>query len=289
MQFDLFNDSRDVALRNDVIEALLGSDAEAARRANGVLAQHNPQDECLASLNVLIAALEQRNPTAFRDHSDAEAACQHLQHAVEPAARRNLGERAPSWMRQRWLELAPRAQSLSYRADHPDAHAAPLYLRAAHWQAAADAVERIASWRRIPAPLGWMLQARLALLGLPANWGLLAELAWLAPDRLEAAAPHCGDPQLRQWLSQFDRAFDQQGGDADRAWFPAWLLTERPSLAPPLAQAQAGQHSAPEQGMRLMLELLGLERQGRHSDMISHRKALLALHPVLFKCYMSTR
>jgi hypothetical protein len=37
---------------------------------------------------------------------------------------------------------------------------AALYLRGAVWAQAAQAVERIASWRRIPQPLEWMVQAR---------------------------------------------------------------------------------------------------------------------------------
>ena len=57
-----------------------------------------------------------------------------------------------------------------------------LWLRAGDFAAAADAVARIESWRRIPAPLAWMAEARYRLDGLDAHWGLLAELAWLAPS-----------------------------------------------------------------------------------------------------------
>jgi hypothetical protein len=189
----------------------------------------------------------------------------------------------------RWQELAERAGALAYHPDHKDDHAALLWLRAGDWQAAADAVARIESWRRIPVPLAWMLQARWALQGLQPSWGLLAELAWLSPARLEAVISHRPDPLLSPLLTRFGQGFEGAGDVNDLAWFPAWVLTERPALATHLAQAQAGQHSAPEQAMRLMLELLGLERQGRHHDVIERRKSLRGLHASLYAAYMASR
>ena len=79
-------------------------------------------------------------------------------------------------------------------------------------------------------------------------------------------------------------------GDAsDLAWFPAWVLTQRPALASALTQAQVSQHTAPEQAMRVLLELLGLERQGRQRDVIERRKTLRGLHAGLYAAYMASR
>jgi hypothetical protein len=41
--------------------------------------------------------------------------------------------------------------------------------------------------------------------------------------------------------------------------------------------------------MRLLLVLLGLERQGRQSEVIEHRKALRGLSGALYGLYMSRR
>ena len=41
--------------------------------------------------------------------------------------------------------------------------------------------------------------------------------------------------------------------------------------------------------MRLLLEILGLERQGRHHEMIERRKALRDIHPSLYAAYMTRR
>ena len=87
----------------------------------------------------------------------------------------------------------------------------------------------------------------------------------------------------------FDANFEGQGEVRDLAWFPAWVLTEKPVLARQLGEAQRCLHTAPEQAMRLMLELLGLERQGRHHDVVARRKALRDAHPSLYAAYMKTR
>ncbi|WP_372528001.1 hypothetical protein [Piscinibacter sp.] len=41
--------------------------------------------------------------------------------------------------------------------------------------------------------------------------------------------------------------------------------------------------------MRLLIELIGLERQGRHHNVIERRKALRDMHPILYGAYMKSR
>ena len=41
--------------------------------------------------------------------------------------------------------------------------------------------------------------------------------------------------------------------------------------------------------MRLLLELLGLERQGRHRELVERRRALRDTHASLWCAYMRTR
>jgi hypothetical protein len=67
------------------------------------------------------------------------------------------------------------------------------------------------------------------------------------------------------------------------------VLTDRPALADLLGAAELSQHSAPEQAMRILIELLGLERQGRHHDIVARRKTLLDLNSSLYAAYLKTR
>jgi hypothetical protein len=188
-----------------------------------------------------------------------------------------------------WARLARRAALLPFDADAPDTHAAALWLQAGDPGAAALAVAGIASWRRIPVPLAWMIEARHRLEGLDPIWPLLAELAWLAPQRFDALLPRLQDPLLHGLRRQFDAEFEGDGHAPDGVWFPAWLLCEKPALAPLLAQAQPGLQRAPEQAMRLLLDLLHLERQGRQHDLPAQRRRLRDLQPALYAAYMRSR
>jgi len=249
-----------------------------------------PHDHALAPLAVLLAALEAPERPPFADRDAASAARAELTDRIAPAAQRLLGEvDAATWLAPLWRRIAHQAQRLPFRAEHSDDHAAALWLRAGDWPEAAAAAARIESWRRIPAPLAWMAEARYRIDGLDAVWALLAELAWLAPGRFDMLVRRLGDPNVDRLRKQFDAEFDGVGDVSDLAWFPAWVLTEQPALAPRLAQAQASQPDPPEQAMRLLLMLLGLERRGRHHELIERRKALRDLHPSLFAAYMKTR
>lgn len=290
MQLDIFEHSREVMLRNDAVHALERRDAQAAGAACERLAQESPLDDSLPALRLLADAIRPADPSAFPDHRALKEQQQVLLEAVAPAALQVFGRNAAApWLAPLWQDLAQRAALLPFRPEHGDLHAAPLWLRAGLWDAAAEAAAAIESWRKIPLPLSWMVQARLHLHGLQPTWPMLAELAWLAPRRLAEVAAACPDPQLPQWVLRFEAAFEGAGDESDLVWLPAWLLTQRPSLAAQLGGAQASRHQPPEQAMRLLVELLGLERQGRHHDIVARRKVLRDLSAELYGAYMKTR
>lgn len=299
-QFDLFADSQDTMLCNDVLDALLRRDAVAGRAARSALADCAPQHHALAALATLLdalAAADERVP--FTHPGDAALAAQRLADQVTPVAWAHFGVQAAApWLAAMWRQLAERAAQRPFRAAQPDDHAAPLWLRvgdAAAAQAATQAVAGIESWWHQPAPLAWMAQARHATQGLDASWPLLAELAWLAAPRLAPTARAIGDPLLDRLLRRFDDQFDP-GPSLDAAvppalsaWLPAWLLTEQPALLPHLRTARRGQDSAPERAFWQLVELLGLERQGRHPELIAGRQQLRQQQPALYAAYMKSR
>jgi hypothetical protein len=289
MQLDIFEHSHDVMLRNDVIYALQRHDAAAARAACDRLAQECPCDESLAALGAMCLGLEGTGRGGFGDPASLRQARQALE-ALRPLAGQVLGSPAATqWLAPLWADLAVRAQAVPFRADSAADHAAPLWLCAGNWMAAADATAAIESWRRIPAPLAWMTEARLRMLGLQATWPMIAELGWLAPARLDELLRRCEHPLLTPLVRKFDEGFDGEGSPGDAAWFPAWALTERPEIAEHLAAAQPSQHGAPERAFRTLVELLGLERQGRQRDIVERRKTLRDLHLGLYAGYMKTR
>jgi hypothetical protein len=290
MQLDIFEHSRDLMLRNDVLHALQRSDAAAARTAMAQLQAEYPHDAALPDLVRLLHALEQPAASAFADHAAAAQTLRQLRDELAPAAQRLLGSAdGNAWMQPVWRQSARQGAALEFRAEQADDHAAALWLLAGDAASAATAVERIESWRRITAPLEWMCEARWRLQGLDASWGLLAELAWLAPTRLDALLRCLADPLLLRLRRQFDAGFEAEGDAPAMAWFPAWVLTEKPALAPLLGQAQPGLQTDAERAMRLLLDLLHLERQGRQRDLVEQRRRLRDLQPALFRAYMATR
>lgn len=302
-QLDLFAHSQDTMLRNDVLDALQRRDATAARSARLALADLAPTHDALAPLAVLVDSLAAATDAPFTQPGDAARAGAQLAQAVAPAALAQFGpEAAARWLAPCWRQLAERARALPFRPVQPDDHAAPLWLQvgdAAAAQAAMQAVAGIESWWRLPAPQAWMAQARHASQGLDSTWPLLVEGAWLAAPRLATTLQALNDPLLKRLLRRFEDDFDpdppgqDQSGTPARAhplaWFPAWLLTEQPALLPRLREARRGQDSAPERAFWQLAELLGLERQARHADLMAGRQRLRDAHPALYAAYMKSR
>jgi hypothetical protein len=300
-QLDLFEHSQDTMLRNDVLEALQRRDTLAAQLAWRALADLAPQHAALAALAVLVDTLDAATDAPFVDPGAAALAGAQLAQTVVPAALAQWGAQAAArWLAACWRQLAERASSLPFRPAQPDDHAAPLWLQvgdAAAAQAALQAVAGIDSWWRQPAPLAWMAQARHATEGLDATWPLLVEGAWLAAPRLVATARALNDPLLTRLLRRFEDDFDPGTPDqpdwANRAhplaWLPAWLLTEQPALLPRLREARRGLDSAPERAFWQLVELLGLERQARHHELIAGRQRLRDQQPALYAAYMKSR
>jgi hypothetical protein len=185
--------------------------------------------------------------------------------------------------------LAREEQQLRFDADHPQAHAAPMLLRALDWSAAEISIERIPSWRRIPATLAWMAEARLGRGGLEAAWPLLIELAWINSGLFGKLAERLSHPGLRTLLQRFHADPELAEDAGDLGWFPAWLLITEPSLLSIFRETMPHDNKPPECCARIVMELLISERQGGQRVDIEHRKRLKALHPGLFNRYKSTR
>ena len=133
-----------------------------------------------------------------------------------------------------------------------------------------------------------MTEACFHRYGLESVWNLLIELAWLESDAFRAVANRLSsEPLIRLW-HRFETGLGNEA-DLDARWFPAWLLIAAPEMASVMREAQAGTGKAPERAARLIMELLLLEKQGRHADVVAHRRRLREVCPELYQCYMATR
>lgn len=293
-QLDIFDDSRDVALRNDLAQALLDGDPLASRRIADTLQAEFGADPVLASAAALIEHQHWRQSLAAEGHLDVTTvldARHRLDGPIALAAPAVFGtHEAAAWLADQWRWLAGQARGIGWHPAHSEAHAAELYLRGQAWPQAAEAVARIDSWRRIPAPLLWMTRARWRGDGADAAWPLLAEAFWLTPARAAALLPALADTRLDRLVARFEERFDPADASAaDWAWLPAFALVDQPLLAGPLSPATPPTQTAPGNAFAVVMALLRLERQGRHREIVAHRARLQALSPTLFAAYMVTR
>jgi hypothetical protein len=290
MQLDIFADSRDVMLRNDVLDALARRHIADSRQAWQRLADEYPGDDTLPALATLIGTLEEVETAGFTDHGALGAARRTLSEEVGPAAIRLFGQQAGrEWLIPCWRKLAQRATSLAFRSDDSDNHAAPLWLIAGEWDAGIQAVARIESWRRMPAPLMWIAHAHYRADGLESTWPLLVELAWLSPRRFATLLADIADTALDALRKKFDTQFEGTGQTADLAWFPAWALIEKAALLPRIREAQPSLHTPPERAARLIAQILDLEKRGDQHELPERRRELRSLHAGLYGTYMKTR
>lgn len=289
-QLDIFADSRDVVLRNDVIEQLQRRDAVAARTALKLLAGEYPNEGALHAMTVLVRELEGGSTVPFADHAALAIVRRHLENEVVPAARRVLpAQDVQRWLAPGWRSLADRAAPLAFRGTEAGSHAAPLWLLADDGAAATKAVEGIESWWCIPVPLAWMTEARYRSGGLDAAWPLLAELAWLAPARFAELLPVLEDASLDGLRRRFDAEFPGTGEVDDYAWFPAWLLLVKPALAGLLGEARVQRDRVASRAMALLGEILRREHEGDQHELVGLRQELSRLHAGLFDAYMAIR
>lgn len=287
MQLDIFEHSRDVTLRNAVIDALQARDASSTARTMAELAAEYPDDAMLPAFQTLRERLALPVNSPLDRDSLTEIA--RTTEATLPAAQRVFGNEGSRWLEPLWAELAVAAAALPFDMRDETLHAAPLFLRARKWREAGAGVESIPSWRRQPAPLAWKIEAAVRIDGVDPVWPLLAELSWMAPRRAEALIERLQMAELTTLVRNFNLEFEGEGSDKDFAWFPAWLLIAHPKLAERFRDAQAGADTRAERCARLVLSLLAFERQGRQAMMIDGRKKLRDSHRMLFERYMRSR
>jgi len=287
MQLDIFEHSRDVTLRNAVVEALRRRDAAAAAGAIAELTAEYGDDSMLPAFHLLREKLllPVHGPLSW----DSAAEIARVTELVTAPASGVFGREADAWLAPFWVDLAAAIRALPFDPRREELHAAPMLLRAGEWEQARACVHAIESWRRQPAPLQWEIVATARIAGLDPVWPFLAELAWMAPERAAALADSLGLPELTALMRTFDREFEGEGTADDFAWFPAWTLVAHPRLARHFQQAQTGARSPPERCAQLLMHLLALERQGRHNELVAARKGLRDAHSMLFARYMDSR
>lgn len=304
-QLDLFLDSCDVVLSNDVVATLAAGDREAARHALARLRQEAPEHCDLPAFGELLAFLDH-----FSQHLRpldgsplATETTQQLNHLLTTRITRCatvLGSKASLFLDPLWQQLAA-AASERFDPARPELHPAALLLRCRNYGAAERAAAAIDGHDANAAVLRWRALARYRRSGGKGIRLPIFLLAWCAPETLADVLAELGDERLdRAW-----REFQQRTESLDASWFPAWHLLRYPETASDDRTADASNEetggrstagsyraalNAPAaQAWLLLTEIIALERQGYSRKLIERRARLQAINAEFYASYMQSR
>ncbi|MCL2635815.1 MAG: hypothetical protein FWD50_04190 [Betaproteobacteria bacterium] len=287
MQLDIFADSVETMLLNDVVNALRRESYLEAEKAMDRLAAQYPDNPALPDATALLVLRE--FPATVSGHEELSSLFGHVENVIEPAARRLFGNNARQWVNDAaWQHLAVISARLPYCPSHPACHAAAAWMRAQTWQVAIESIMAIPNWRRLPVPLQWMATSTVRNNDLDGAWPLLMELAWMAPPAFAAVLRNLDDPVLSGLLKDFEASFDDNDDD-QLCWFPALALAARPALLARVRNAAPARVTDATKAFGCVCGLLLLEKQGRHAEIVKERARLRSLNDQLYARYMRTR
>ena len=289
MQLDLFLDSHEVVLANQVVEALLARDGMRATTAFAALAHDGPDHPALPALKILSCALAGWDPPEAQSAAIAQRMA-WLEQDVVPAATAALGASAHQFLHPFLVELAEAARGLQYDAHHPCAYRAYICVQCGDYSGAEQAVLATPDWVQNRDALHWLSVARYRRDGLDAARGTVFQLAWREPARLAALLTELDDRLLLREWNAFEAACPWRGiAEHELAsWFPAWYLMEHPGAAGAFRDMTLPDTPATI-AVRLLLRLLELEREADVRALSTQRARLRELNPDLFTLYMARR
>lgn len=287
MQLDIFADSMETVLLNDVVKALEKLSFHEAENAVAKLAAEYPDNSALSSASAILAI---RNfPERVARHEQLLSLFAAIEESIEPAAIRIFGSNTKRWMnRQVWQRLAAISFGLPYCESQPTAHAVAALIRAQEWYAAIEAIVQITGWRRMPMPLQWMATATVRNNDLDAAWPFLLELAWMAPAAFGMVVRDLHDPVLLRLMKDFEASLDDNADD-QLDWFPALAVTAEPALLARVRGAAPAKVTDATRAFECICALLLLEKQGRQAEIATERARLRSLNDQLYSRYMRTR
>lgn len=285
-QLDIFADSVPVQRANDLIAALANFDRAASRQALHRLAEADPQHAGLAQYQVLCDFIEHwagscNDPGWPCTPTAITAEEQLIREQIIPAAI-VMGNAGVDLVRKCWGILAKASEKAGIAPEHCDCFAAELYLRAQQFPDVVRIAKKIPSAEMRAAVQRWLglgyygcgetEQARRAVL----------RYAWLAPQRFDTFVDETGDTQLsRDWSD-----FQDDLGELDATWFPAWCAHEKKAGVYMLDDLPTSDGSM---AYRLVAGLAIRERGGISSAVCEDRARLKRLDESFFAFYMKHR
>ena len=287
IQLDIFDDSVETMLLNDVVRALRQLSFQGAEKAITELSIKYPGNAGISSAQALMDIRE--FPGEIACHQGLDKAVGRIVECFQPASESLLGSDAKQWLRQHaWGKLALMVSDIPYSNAYPSAHAAAVWIRAEEWGSAIQSILSIPGWRKLPVPLHWMVIAKIRSGAINGTWPLLMELAWMAPETFAETVRSMRNQALLRLMDDFEASFEDSD-DCQLCWFPALAITASPVLMDLLRGVEPVKVTEATRAFDCVRNLLILEKQGRQSEIAKERALLRSLNGALFKRYMRSR
>lgn len=273
LQLDLFRDSRETILVNDLRLALSARRTDEAQELLARCRAEYPAHPQLTFFGELLTAAA----TAEQPVTDVEAETECMLRVFEPAAHAVLGADAPDFLRPLWRRLAAVLAGRAFDPAHPRLHASFAAAQAEDWAAARFAVEGEVSWRAEPELL---LRHAVASEQLDDAGAALADWCLLCWEHPEVDARALGGSRLlaAQW-----RAFGELDAGLPAEDFPAWLALEGEVRCPLPAQTL---NARARESAEIVYRLTAHASAAPGPETLADRKLLRELNPALFALYM---
>ena len=285
-QLDIFADSVPVQRANDLIAALSNFDGIASRLALRKLEAADPHHAGLSEYQVLCDFIDRgvgsdNNPNRLGTLAAVAAEEQLIREQIAPAAV-VMGNSGAGLLRKCWGILAKASEGAGIGPEHGDYFAAELYLRAQQFSDVVRTAQRIPGAEMRASAQRWLGLGFYGCGETDQAWRAALRYAWLAPQRFDTFVDETGDTELaRDWSN-----FQDDLGDLDATWFPAWSAHEKEysiSMRDNLPTSDGGM------AYRLVTNLAIRERGGLGPAVYEDRARLRQLDESFFIFYMKRR
>ena len=279
-QTDIFFDSAETRVANDLADALAIGAAAAAREHIERLRRLDGQHWMLPLAAVLIEALKTAEPNG---RETALARMETLERRWLPAASAVLRASARDFATPVWRAIATALDDgAAFDPAFPNRHASFAYFKGLDWANVRRSVRAVPGFADQPALLERLAEAEWRLRNPREARRLWFVLCWRAPACFANAvsAPGFPDNRVRQdWECMQHEDWETE---ATADWLPAWMVAEDDAMARAGRPSSGG--SPPEQAYDLILELKAGLSDRQDSE---HRRALQQLRPALLHRYIA--
>lgn len=285
-QLDMFFHSPAVVLANSIAEALAGRDAAGARQQLDKLYREAPNHPELAAFDRLLAALcrcEQPVVDLAGEMADLQT--------VAPVARQLLGSCSRDYLVPLWRRLLVPLDGRGFSAEEPLLHASYVLAQVQDWPGVSAAVQAQSAWWEHAELCRRLVESGCRRGDRVESLTAWYYLCWLHPESALASLT-AGDPPDRgihaswQCFLEFEDSLppEERVGIED---FPAWLLLHEPGLARALPSAFEVDVRETQQAFHLAQCLSLAQGSANGAGDLELRRALLDLHPALFRYFKS--